>query len=381
MRPKTLSASAIECFECPACFRVSYIGDRLPDEGDKDAADLGTACHAVLETLVQNEFWNDWSGVGSIESVKKFYDTAYWSLFDSDRMYDDGWQMIQTWYHRSNADYWEGRTVLSVEQKVGFQLPTSIGPIRFNHIFDRLDRLENGDLEVVDYKTIRVPISADRVKKKVQCRIYAVGARIMHPDVKRVWVTLDQLRWEQYGVAFSRDECLAIWEELKQTAEKIIASDGTKEVIGPRCRYCPRAATCRALRMSKNTGGIMSLAPPQMVDALAEINNQMTGLEVLKEKVRDHLIEYMRSENVFDIEGGEYKLEATAGRKSRSIDPALAVEILGTDLLAKHGKINIGEIDKMVKKGEVTPEQAKKLEQAIRVGYGEPSVKLEKKDL
>ncbi len=380
MRPRTLSASAVENYlGCPARYKLEYMGDRPPDEGGSDAGALGTACHTALEFYVAGGLYKDMAGAGSIDNLKRLWTTAYNTLFTTQARYEEGWTMIERWYRRCNYEYWEGREVLSTEQKLTFPLKTSIGIVPFTYIFDRLDRRADGSIEVVDYKTIMVPISADEIKHKIQCRAYAVAARIMHPEAKRVWVTLDQLRHESTGRAFTREECVTTYKYLHEVAERIIADDGREEKLNPFCRYCPRRATCRSLRFNKNIGGINAIGINEAVDVRAQVDWQIKALTQLSSDLDGVLLAAMQQQDSMDLEGADNVASATA-RRSRNVDPQVVADIIGEEMFGRYGKINMKEIDALMKGNEIDQIQKDELARSIRVGYGEPSIKIKQKE-
>jgi len=181
MEPKSLSASSSAVFElCPARFKAENL-NRSPDI-DNDAASLGTACHEVCELWVADGHYLLNLAQSDIERIiGELYEAAYWKVMADRERYDEGLALCMKWVERQD---WTGRTVLTTEVKKYFEVPTSIGPIPFNYIMDRMDRMDDGDIEVVDYKTVMAPVQPDDLKKRIQPRAYALAAQIEHPDAQ-----------------------------------------------------------------------------------------------------------------------------------------------------------------------------------------------------
>lgn len=148
MKPKSLSASSIDVYEkCSKRWAAEYVGKRV-QQLPSPPADLGTAVHAALEVHC-TAIRTDGGEVPRLGDLLGWYDTAYWKLFADRSFYDDGVEMLKNWYARQD---WEGRTVLSTEVKSHFDIKTSNRTVPVNFIMDRVDRLDSGDLDCVDYK-------------------------------------------------------------------------------------------------------------------------------------------------------------------------------------------------------------------------------------
>src|SRR6478609_6877074 len=104
------------------------------------AANLGTTVHAALEHYVRAVYMEK-SEQASLKLLISLFEIYYSINFGADRdeSYAAGVKMLKDWFARNDLS---DRTVLSVESKEFFDVPTSAGPIKFNFIIDRLDQLE-----------------------------------------------------------------------------------------------------------------------------------------------------------------------------------------------------------------------------------------------
>ncbi len=156
--PSSLTPSKVASFkDCALRFRLSAI-DRLPEE-PSSAACKGTLVHKVLERL----FWE-------LEPGHRTLDAALNRLrYESSRLFaNDEWAELCLEDTEKQPFVEDAETlvrnyfVLEDPNKVSvvgteLLLESKLGEMNLRGIIDRLDRNENGDLVVVDYKTGRAP--------------------------------------------------------------------------------------------------------------------------------------------------------------------------------------------------------------------------------
>ncbi len=371
MKLKSLSASAALVFEgCEARFKTEYV-DKIPQPSNS-AADLGTVCHATLEEYVKLGLW---ALPPKRADIERLYTAAYEQYFTDRARYDEGLQMCLKWQARTE---WDGHEVISTELKETFPIKTSQGELGVTYIWDRFDDLGDGEFEVVDYKTIFLPVKAAEMKDKIQVRIYALAAQIKHPKAKRIWVTYDLLRYEQVSIAFTRDENVETWKYLHRLAERAIASDGTTETLHGDCRYCVRKHECETLMTHAAAGGALGITDPE--DAAKRryaLEGARKAMDVALGELDEVIIGYCKAEGLLEFEAGSVKVNITA-KPYRTIDPAMAARVLGD--LAKEfpGGIKMGVVDKLLKERpcRLSLDQQAQLKGLIRKEFSEAAVKI-----
>jgi len=377
MKLRTLSASAADCYEsCPARYKAQYQGERV-QEVASGAADIGTACHEALELFVQEMIHaGQPAGEPRLKELLEYFNTAYWKLFTDRERYDEGVAMLKTWHARMD---WTGRTVLSTETKEFFPLPTSIGDVRVNYIYDRLDQHADGTVEVIDYKTVSQPIQPGELKHRIQPRLYALAAAIKFPDAPKIKVTLDLLRYDQVGTVFTRDDNVTTWKYLKHLAERIIADNTAKERVNADCRWCIRRDICASLRRHVAIGGPLSLDDPvAAVDLRRELVDQKSAIGKVLDDIDDYLIDWAREHDTLVLETDQTVMEIGA-RQTRGIDAERAAQVIGAEIVARHGSLTMTEVDRLLKGSELSDEQKMSLRALITRNYGSPSVKTKSK--
>lgn len=388
MIPKSLSATSLNVFQsCPARWKAEMM-ERSRGIGNV-AASTGSACHGALEMFVQKCFI-DCTEQPTIELIVELYKLSYTQVFNSfdytTPEFIDGWTLVTNWWERTTPEF-ATFTVMMVETKLNFEIPTSAGPIPFNYIFDRFDDLGDGVFRVVDYKTNRWAITAAQLKNKIQARAYALAAAIMLKQMgrewTRIWVQFDLLRHTTVGIVLNREDNIITWNYIKSSAEAIIATaeDEVEERLNSECLFCVRKASCEVLRKNIDVGGTFSLPTiEEKMKVRAEAEWQISGLQALIKDLDGSIMAEAKERDLTEYETDEVELKITMSSQ-RAADPEMVAMAIGPKLFEKYGdqKITMASIDKLLKGKELTDEQKANLRSLIYNKTGEPRVKINSK--
>lgn len=375
MIPTSFSATAMQTFiDCPAEYKAQVIDKAI--QKSSSAASLGTACHLACEQWVKDEWYLKYPN-GEWPVMKALWDEAYWSMFNDAKRYDEGAKLVKAWMNRQD---WSNREVLSTELKKSFMLKTSVGLIPFNYIMDRMDRrIDNGSIEVIDYKSIVQPVQPADLKNKLQARCYAVAAQIEFPEADRVMVTFDLLRYDPIGIVFTKDESRATYRYLLTIAEQIIASDGLTENICDSCRWCIRKTICQTLNTHATHGGTAALTDPVVAAKyILQTKNAIAGLKAAQDELEKVVVDHMRAEELMEFDTPELEVKISV-KGVRHIDPTILEPIVGPDIMARYANIKVTEVDRMMIAENLTDDQRSQIRQAMTKTYGEPSISVKTK--
>lgn len=388
MKPLSLSASALNTFElCPARYHAENI-ERSRGAGS-DAASLGTSVHGALELFVMACYINK-TEEPTLPLLIDLYKLSYsqtFGVYDYEtELYYDGYKLVCDWFARTK---WDGVRVVSCEVKDNFPVPTSIGEIPFNYIWDRFDEHKPGEFRVVDYKTNRWGVQPSDLKKKIQARAYGLAAAIQLKkegvEYKRIWVEFDMLRHSgPVGISFSREENAATWRFLKDSAQAIVdmPDDDLPEKLNDQCLFCVRKVSCDALRKNILVGGIHSLPTIEdKIDLRAQLEWQKKGLESLIKDMDKAILAEAKERDLEEFESDMSVLKIGVSRQ-RAVDPDMVKMALGEELFSKYGGVSftMATVDKLLKGKELTADQKRDLKGLIYNKIGNPSVKVEPKN-
>lgn len=187
-RNQHLSYSRLSRFEqCPLSFRLHYIEKAKADPGVP--LRFGKAVHAVLEILVREHMEQERSGPLSEERAAELWQQA-WAAEDLSGVdvFQEGLDILRAFVR--DQGHLDHHDVLAIEKE--FRL--SVGPFTVLGFIDRIDRVDDETIEVIDYKTNRQIFSRDEVEHSLQLSLYHVAVQRMWPWAKNVRLTFHMLR-------------------------------------------------------------------------------------------------------------------------------------------------------------------------------------------
>lgn len=374
---------------CPARYFAENIERGANFQGT--AALLGTVLHAALEMfVVGHKIRRDlpWKIDTLLELYTKMFKEQFSPNIDCAE-YKDGKQILVNWFHRpSTFEMLIGSQVISVETKKNFPIKVKMNgekiQIPFNYIFDRLDKIGDGEYRVVDYKSSKFALSADDLRDNIQARAYAVAVASQFKDAKKIWVVFDFLRHESIGVLFTYDDNVATYRMLQEEAQKLVDFDETvskpEEKLNSECLFCIRKPSCGTLQSNIDVGGIMSLSISEVADTLYKVQGQLKGLESLKNDLEKRVI--MHGAETLDdmVETEKVRALIVSGSKRR-VDQEAIAKIVGPTIMSQYGnEIRVSDLDSVFNHPDLTNGQKAAIKNhAISRIPGNPRVKVTEK--
>lgn len=379
MNPNSFSATALQVAElCLARYKAEFI-----DYGrgmQSNAANVGIVCHGTLEDFLRGVYirkdmvWDEKTFFG-------LFHENYSKVFGPDQSlpeYEDSHTLCYNWFHRDGLEAkFAARRILSLESKNNFPIETTAGVKPVNYIMDRLDKIGNTEYEVVDYKTNRVALTPEQLKNKIQARLYAVAVQIAFKDATSIWVTFDFLRHRPVSAEFSRADNIATWRMLQRATQRIVDTPDSRapETLNPECGWCVRKADCKALQNNIAVGGIFSKDVNELAKKYNELDDLMNAHASLRDEIEMLLLQHAIANDTLDFETDDAVVQLTA--KARRVPQHAAIAaILGRDLALDTAKFRVSDIDRLIKDGSVTREQAELLKVAMPPEVGDPKIKV-----
>lgn len=404
MIPRTLSASSLQTYElCPDRWNAEYM-KRGSSQGNNAAA-TGSAFHGGAEKFVEAVYIKKEHEGLTRPQLKDllltFYQMSYVEVFNSADLetpeYEDGKNLTLRWFARTDLS---STTVLSVEKKETIPIPFNhpdgsshkcekcveqpdgVCVVPFNYIMDRVDQIGETEYEVVDYKTVRVPISPEDLHTKIQARAYALALQIKYPNATKIKVTFDLIRHDPISIWVSRDDNISFWRFLCSTTQRIVDTDESdiRPTLNPECGYCVKKASCKLLQSNVAVGGIESIDITKAVALVDELKNRIKAQKLLQDQLEDRIMQHaaMNEELAWDTEDGAYEVEIGASR-GRSFNFQHAARIMGPELVAQVGKMNLGELDKIIADESLPAEMRAQLKELLTWETKGLNVKIKRK--
>lgn len=320
-----LSYSRIDKYaKCPQAFRWTYVDRR---EGlESPAANLGSAVHWTLEQIV-----NRLVSEGEARAIPEGWCHDAWHAaavghrITHPKQFEEGHAMVLSWREREGVIAPD--SVMAVEQKFTLKAGdyTVIGYI------DRVNRLDDDTVEIVDYKTNRGIFTREETEDALQLTLYAAAARQLWPWAKRVVLSYDMLR---HGFKMRTERT----EEQVDAGVKYMAAMGAlteqdREFVAQLnsfCSWCEFRRCCPEY-MAAARGEIAydtAATPKQLEDIAAErerINVALKAAEARKKELEAMLRPHLESHDEVILAGSSYSLKTY---NSTSYDTQDAAEIL-----------------------------------------------------
>jgi putative RecB family exonuclease len=246
--PRSLSPSKLSAFkDCPLAFRFAAI-DRLP-EAPAPHMVKGTLVHSALERL----FWDNARGERTPEAARAALDLAWEALQqdpdlaslaltepEREAFVHDAAALVDGYLRLEDPD-----TVDAVG--VELTLEADVAGLRLRGIIDRLDVNAQGELEVVDYKTGRVPSVNQEQQRLGGVQFYALLCEQVlgrRPSRVRLMYLREPLVIEaepsEQAVRGTRQRTSAVWSAIERACEN--------EDFRPRpsalCKWCSFRSLC-----------------------------------------------------------------------------------------------------------------------------------------
>lgn len=385
MNPYSFSATSLEVAgQCLARYKAEFIERGANFQGT--AASVGIVCHGTFEDWLRKVYIKKELSWADEDAFKAIFEENYEKVFGGQRgdEYEDAWDLCYKWYHRDGQEaYFASVRILSLEAKLSHPIKTPLGTKNFNYIMDRVDLIDDETIRVVDYKSNRVPLTAEQLKRKRQARLYSLMTAIAHKgkELKNIQVEFDFLRHQPVRVEFTREDNKDTWFQLLREVKRIIEASETRppETLNPNCGWCVRKASCKTLLSNVSVGGVMGKSIDDLAEIYGQIKSQQKAGKELADQIEMLLLQHAIENDVLDFETSNAEVTVILPTRRR-VNNEVAAAILGQNI-SDYANFSVTTIDKLTKRtSPLPPAQREMLKEAIEVVTGEPTVKIEMLD-
>ena len=384
------SYSALDTYKtCPLKYKYQAV-DKIRGKKSKEQV-FGTAVHKALHFMfkrnplyptldeVLNFYMEYWGGVkdkivtasGGIPPSKNF-EISGGKIADKEREFylEEGKNILKKFYAKNQP--WNFN-VLDLESR--FEVLIDDPERGENHvlagIMDRIDKPEEGQYEIIDYKTSRRMPGQDIIDKDLQLSIYNLGLIKRWPHIKPENVKLS-LYFVAHGEKISSVRPPEALEETKKEVLNTIREIQEREkkmdfppMPGPWCEWCPYKPICP---MWKHLYKKPETPSDEEIKAIVreyfqiknEVEDKGDRIKMLQQKIHQYLDEN-GLERVFGEEG--YITRRVSEKPIFDVEKVKAIlEPLGK--WAEAVKPDEKKLEKISK--ELPPAQKKEFEQAVK---------------
>jgi RecB family exonuclease len=234
-----LSFSRLNRFaECALSFRLHYV-DQLPSE-PSEAATFGAAIHAALEELVLEHVREE-----RRDALSEEHATQHWRQAFADAglrglgLFEEGLELVRGFVREQGV--LDAHDVLAIEE--AFQI--RIGEFDVVGVLDRVDRVDEQTIRIVDYKSNRLLYSQGEVDTSLQMSLYQLAARELWPWATRVQSSFWMLRHGVHQEAErTPDELDATRHYVQALGRALAEATEFPARLNANCAWCDHRRHC-----------------------------------------------------------------------------------------------------------------------------------------
>ena len=335
---KPLSHSQISLYlECPLKYKFRYI-DGLKEK-PKSALSFGDSVHKAIAFFFGSKLPNP----PAMEEVNDYYKKAwvkegYKDEEEESQYFEYGKTIITDFYEKHTHPY---KVPLGVEHDIRFELDG----IKVRAIMDRIDKIGDDKVEIIDYKTSKAPFSLSDLADEPQLSMYQFAVE-KEMGLKVEKLTYYHLR-SQTPFTIPRhgdDNIEALKARILDVTEKIEKEEFPyKENRFCPCDFghlCPLYMHDYKKEVEKDKKAIDIVA---VTDEYGSIKDKEKELKGRADALQTEIKEYMNKEKIERVFGNKYEVTRTKSSQER-LDTKKAKKVLEEQNMLE-GLINFKEIE------------------------------------
>ena len=292
---------------CPLCYKLQYIDGLKPK--DKWYFSFGLTIHACAEHFFKVKV----PPPPSLDELLEFYEAnwlseGYESAEEEAKYKAYGWEILSKFWEIHSADF---KMPFAVERMFSI----NIEGVKLRGYIDRVDKLDSGELSIVDYKTNQEPFTTENLEKDLQLTLYQLAAeQTWQLPVEKL--TLYHFRSNTPFSCGPRNE--ARLEEAKHLVLKVADSIAGGIFPAIENQYCPCdfAEHCPYYRQQymvtkpelARQGVLPGLAVAEAVEGYVSLQAQIRELQSQLEEIRQMIVDFCQAEELNRVYGTEHAI-------------------------------------------------------------------------
>lgn len=385
MRHNSRGAKAKPFIPSPYFLRQSMISQYLqcPDKfydinengykEDTIFTGMGTAIHGIME-----DYWTNPENTNIDELFEKWWTNHAPA---EQELYNE-WRELVPKYFESNVIGQPKPNIIALE----LEFTTEIAGIPVSGTIDRVDRISDDTIMIVDYKTNQMPYTLDELKNSVQFKLYTLALQNLKDvvgDFKHVTCVYEMLRTgqKQY-VTYDQEELDIFKDWMKVIWAKMLSGKDRKPKINKYCGFCLKRHKCHAYEelIHSNTTTVMH-EEVDIEQLIGEYDTLKQNVKILEGRLDE--MNAMIKEKIVDEGGeitvGDYKWSMSVSQRT-SYSAKGVIDILSAEGLMEEAIKALPNFSANgLKKLKLTKEQMELLDnQYKQVAYTSPSLKKKK---
>jgi RecB family exonuclease len=308
--PRPLSHSSISLYqECPRKYRLKYV-DKIPEQ-PKHFFSFGQSMHKALEFFYGVKALPAPSRDELLRSLKENWVSVGYRDQAQEAEYFRQGRDILLRYHEEHA----GEFQIPLHVEYDFKMTVDGVPVTGK--VDRIDRLEDGRLSILDYKTGR-QLAVDRIENDAQLTMYQMACESqLGGEVGRLtFYHLPSLRPHSVG---RRPEAQVggLRRKIVETAAAIVAERFEPQPSENSCRWCDYKAYCPIF--AKQPAAAPPAAPDgdlaALIDRYGDIMARWADTQSEAAQVKAAILSILRGKGYVRAFGARYEIQRSGTEK------------------------------------------------------------------
>ena len=354
MKAPKLSYSRVSLWEqCPLAYRFRY-HDRLETGESKDAAQLGSAVHAAIEAIEREHVQEERCGVLSRERAIYHWQQAFKDAgLAGAGVFQEGLQLVLGFVRDQGP--LDAYDVVAIEEP--FEL--RIGEHTVIGFIDRVDRIDDETIDVIDFKTSRLLFTHDELDTNLQLSLYRLAAQELWPWAKAIRLTMWMLRHNlRQATVRSPEQLEGARAYVQAMGDQLARATQFPARPNTLCGYCDYRRHCSAYAELLRGKHEFAAEDANDLEQVAREREQVAAVakatyrrqqeldKVLKAHLseRDELVLAGVRYGTFKVTSTEYPLDKTAGVLARATGRA------EDDVRAEIATVSNGAVKALLKK-------------------------------
>lgn len=307
--------------ECPQKYKFRYI-DKIPEK-PKHFFSFGQSVHSALEYFY---------GVKtlpppSLKELLAFYKENWVTVGYRDEVqeaeyFQDGKDILTKFYDKHIRDY-------AIPFFVEYEFKLQVEGVPVIGYVDRIDKLPDGRLAVLDYKTGKA-LASERVQTDAQLTMYQMAVEeLLGAEVARlVFYHVPSLK-EQVVERHSKDLVLGLRRKIVATAESISSGKFEPKPDEKVCRWCDYKPICPIYKSPSEAQA--EGAPDQLsalIDELGELQESLFQQKEQEEKLKAAILSALSSKGFVRAFGKRYQASRAATERWEFSDKKKVLELI-----------------------------------------------------
>lgn len=286
-KPFRLRQSMISSFlQCPDKFYATY------EDGYSESSiftKMGTAIHGVME---------DFYDANNTKTVGELFQLWWQNHGPNDLTLYEEWRVLI-------ADYFKGLETQEQPNIIARELEF-VGQIReipISGTIDRIDRVDENTIMIVDYKTNMMPYTAEELRNSIQFKFYSLAVQQLKDQLGEfdtVICSYEMMRTgKRQSVSYTAEELEIFTDWLEIIWAKMLSGKDRNPKINKYCGYCQRRETCTLYQQFLEAP--LSVVGADVDDVADELTKLKESAKIIKGRIDE--LESTLKDSIIDAGG------------------------------------------------------------------------------